>query len=85
MLSIIHPLRYYHVFSFVQFLYTCQHLNVSTKAVQNWNFFFFLMMLYSSFVMNTLKKFPRVGTVSHQRVQPTLTMARARFIASSMR
>ena len=61
MLSIIHPLRYYHVSSFVQFLYTCQYLNVSTKTVQNW-IFFFLMMLYSSFVMNTLEKFPGAAT-----------------------
>ena len=69
MLSIIHPLRYYHVSSFVQFLYTCQHLNVSTKTIQNWkkknnnnNNKKNLVMLYSSFVMNILEKFPGAAT-----------------------
>ena len=78
------------ILSRVQFCTIFVHLSTSQRVNKSCTkleffFFFFLMMLYSSFVTNTLKKFPRVGTVSHQRVQPTLTMARARSIASSMR
>ena len=31
--KVLDPLRYCHVFSFVQFLYTCQHLNWSSAPV----------------------------------------------------
>ena len=60
MLSIIHPLRYYHVSSFVH-VSTSQRVNKNCTKLEIF-FFFFLMMLYSSFVINTLKKFTGAAT-----------------------